>query len=194
MRFANAMEDPPQRSAVSPTGLDTQFTAPTGATYMPVEHQLTSVEIVTLSQIHIAVLEHKGPPSLLGESIRQFIQWRKSNGLHPSKSATYNLLYNDPNTTPAKEFRLGLAAGFVPPLGSNSANIKEQTIPAGRYARLRHSGPDDNLGANLAFLYGVWLPQSGEALADFPCFVQRLNLYPEVAEPDLLVDIFLPLR
>ena len=91
MRFANAMEDPPQRSAVSPTGLDTQFTAPTGATYMPVEHQLTSVEIVALSQIHIAVLEHKGPPSLLGESIRQFIQWRKSNGLHPSKSATYKI-------------------------------------------------------------------------------------------------------
>jgi len=44
------------------------------------------------------------------------------------------------------------------------------------------------------YLYGVWLPASGEELRDFPCFFHYVNLFPYVAEHELVTDIYLPLK
>jgi AraC family transcriptional regulator len=43
------------------------------------------------------------------------------------------------------------------------------------------------------YLYGQWLPSSGEELRDFPCFFHYINLFPEVPEHELITDIYLPL-
>ena len=44
------------------------------------------VNITHFGEVRVAVLEHRGAPELLGESIRQFIEWRKEASLPPSKS------------------------------------------------------------------------------------------------------------
>jgi len=44
------------------------------------------------------------------------------------------------------------------------------------------------------YLYSEWLPHSGEALRDFPFYLQRVTLFPDVAEHEAITDIFLPLR
>lgn len=44
------------------------------------------------------------------------------------------------------------------------------------------------------YLFREWLPASGETLRDFPVFFQYLNFVNEVAEHELLTDIYLPLR
>jgi AraC family transcriptional regulator len=38
------------------------------------------------------------------------------------------------------------------------------------------------------------LPESGEELRDFPLFFNYLNLVPDVAEHELVTDIYLPLK
>ncbi|VTN11575.1 DNA gyrase inhibitor [Raoultella terrigena] len=67
-------------------------------------------------------------------------------------------------------------------------------IPAGRCAVLRHQGSHDALTGLAQALYRDWLPGSGEELRDFPLFFHYHNFVHEVAEHELLTDIYLPLK
>jgi AraC family transcriptional regulator len=158
-------------------------------------YRTDEVRIDILKDTRVAVLEHRGDPQRIGDSIRQFIQWRKQNHLPPRVSATFNILYDDPATTVPADFRLDLCAAIgrqeVPP---NEFGVVTKIIPGGRCAVLRHVGSDDNLGDALKFLYTGWLPQSGEELRDFPPYVQRLKFFPEVPEHEAVIDAFLPLK
>lgn len=151
------------------------------------------VEIIQFDATPIALLDHVGDPATIGESIRRFIAWRKANALPPSRSATFNLFYEDPSALPPEDFRLGIAAATSKPVEPNSAGVIGSIIPAGRCARLRHHGSDQLLEASISWLYGTWLPGSGETLRDAPLFLQRITLFPDVPENDAIADIHLPL-
>jgi len=151
-------------------------------------------KIVFFPETRIAVLEHRGDHRLLGNTIRTFISWRRENRLPPRTSATFNLLYGDPDTTPPDEFRMDLCVAIKGSVPANTFGIVEGVIPAGRCATLQHRGSDDGLGVTLDRLYREWLPGSGEELRDFPPFVQRVASFPEVPEHESVIDVFLPLK
>ena len=151
------------------------------------------VTIVDFPPTPVAVLAHRGDPALIGDSIRRFIVWRKAVGLPPSRSATFNILYGDPAETPPEQFRLDLCAGTGRAVEPNHAGVVAGLIAGGRCARLRHVGPDEGLGRAFAYLYGNWLPASGEAVGESPLFLQRVRFFPDVPEHEAVVDIFLPL-
>ena len=44
------------------------------------------------------------------------------------------------------------------------------------------------------FLYGRWLPASGEEARDFPLYAQRVRFFPDVPEHEAVTDVFLPLK
>ena len=152
------------------------------------------VRVVHFPGVRLGVLEHRGSPLRLGDSIRTFIDWRKTNKLPPHSSATFNLVYNDPEETPPEEFRFGLGAATDKAIGTNAAGVVEFNIPAGRCAMLRHVGSDDQLGRSISHLYSNWLPGSDEELRDFPLFMQRLAFFPDVPDSEAITDIYLPLR
>lgn len=152
------------------------------------------VNIVEFPETKVGVLEHRGDPRRIGETIRTFIGWRRENRLHPSKSATFNLLYGDPDATPPEEFRLDLCAAVTGDVAPNSYGVVSRVIPAGRCAVLRHVGSDDGFAATFDHLYREWLPKSGEEPRDFPLFVQRVKFFPDVPEHEAVTDVFLPLR
>jgi AraC family transcriptional regulator len=152
------------------------------------------VRVVSFPATRVATLEHRGSPLRLGDSVRSFIEWRKSQKLPPAQNATFNLVYNDPDETPADEFRFGLAVATDKPVAPNDAGVMPMTIPAGRCALLRHEGSDDHLGQSIRHLYANWLPGSGEELRDFPVFMQRVKFYPDVPDSESVTDIYLPLR
>jgi AraC family transcriptional regulator len=151
------------------------------------------ITVVDFPETRVAVLEHRGDPRRIGDTIRRFIAWRRENHLPPPASATFNLFYGDPATTPPDEFRLDLCAGLKGPVAPNDAGVVERSIPAGRCARLRHVGSDDGLGASFDRLYREWLPGSGEEARDFPLFLRRVSFFPDVPEHEALTDIYLPL-
>ena len=64
--------------------------------HMKPDHRAENVNIVDFKPTRVGVLEHRGDPARLEESIRTFIEWRKQNHLHPRVSATFNLFYGDP--------------------------------------------------------------------------------------------------
>jgi AraC family transcriptional regulator len=152
------------------------------------------VRVVQFPATRLAMLEHRGSPLRLGDSIRSFIEWRKAHKLPPRLSATFNLVYNDPEETPPEAFRFGLGAATDKPIEPNEAGVAAFTIPPGRCALLRHAGSDDQLGRSILHLYSDWLPGSGEELRDFPLFMQRVAFFPDVSDSEAITDIYLPLR
>ena len=162
--------------------------------HMTPQHRPEDVTIVDFPETRVGMLEHRGDPNRIGDTIRRFIEWRKQTGARPPASATFNLFHEDPAQVPPEEFRLGLCAGITKTVAPNEQGVVESVIPGGRCAVLRHVGSDDGLGATLKYLYGVWLPASGEELRDFPLFARRVSMFPDVPEGEAVTEVYLPLR
>lgn len=162
--------------------------------HMPSKPQADQVTWVDFEATPVAVLEHRGDPNLIGDSIRNFIAWRKQHHLPPARNATFNILYDDPYEVEPSRYRFDLCVATDLAIEDNPFGIVSKTIPAGRCAVLRHIGSDDNLHQSVSWLYSEWLPQSGEEPRDFPLYVQRVRFFPDVPEHEAVVDIFLPLK
>lgn len=145
------------------------------------------VRIVDFAPLRVAVLEHRGDPWQLEDTVRKFIAWRKQNQLSRDRSRTFNLLYDDPR-------RIDLCAALERAVPDYDLGVYERTIPGGRCAVLRHVGSDETLGEAIGYLYSSWLPASGEELRDFPLYLERLRFFPDVPEDEAVLDIYLPLR
>ena len=152
------------------------------------------VRIVDFPTTAVAIMEHRGDPDLIGDTLRRFIAWRKRTGLSPTRSATFNILHVDPDTTAPEDYRIDVCAATEREIKPNRDGIVSGVIPAGRCAVLRMKGSSDDLRPGVSFLYGDWLPRSGEELRDFPVYVQRVSFFPEVPENEAITDIFLPLK
>ena len=161
----------------------------------PREIETMQVRIVTVEPVTVAVLEHRGAPALLNDSVQRFITWRKQTGLSPvNSSASYGVAYDDPATTPAQEFRFDLCGAVSAPVPANPQGVITKSIPGGRCAVVRHKGSPDHISGSVYHLYRNWLPRSGEELRDFPVYFHYLNLRTDTPEHELLTDVHLPLR
>lgn len=148
------------------------------------------VRIVDFEATKVAALEHRGDPELMGETVRRFIEWRRRNELPSSISATFNVVYDHPETG---ECHYDICAAVDRSVPENDYGVVTKTIPAGRCAVLRHIGTDDTLAETIRWLYAEWLPESGEAPRDFPLFLERVRFFPDVPEHEAVTDVFLPL-
>jgi len=178
----------------APWATDLQALRALRSQHMPARPQSHSVEIVEREAVPVAAIEHRGDPARLGETIRTFIAWRREHRLHPSVSATYNVVYDNPDDVPPEAFRMDICAATPAPVAPNAAGVVAKTLAGGRYAVLRHTGSDDTLGQSVAYLYADWLPASGEELRDAPLLFQRVRFYPDVPEHEAVTDVLLPLR
>lgn len=162
--------------------------------HMKPERSAGDVKILVFEETRVAVLEHRGDPTRLGDSLRRFIEWRKQNKLPPAVSAMFNILYDDPAETPPEDYRFDICAAIDRRVTENPFGVVEKTIPGGRCAVVRHVGSDDTLGEAVRYLYATWLPASGEEPRDFPLYLQRVRFFPDVPEHEAVTDVFLPLH
>lgn len=77
---------------------------------------------------------------------------------------------------------------------SPDGGLELREIRGGRYAVTLHVGPYAELAHAYKWLYGAWLAQSGEKLADAPIVEEYLNDARAVAPTQLRTEIWLPLR
>lgn len=153
------------------------------------------VNIIEVEETKVAVLEHRGAPALVNESVGIFIDWRKSSGLSPVKSSkSFGIAYDNPDTTDPEQFRFDICGSVSEPVPENQQGVMNKIISAGRCAVIRHHGSHDRIGTCAYYLYRDWLPESGEELRDFPLYFQYLNLMPDTPEHELVTDIYLPLK
>lgn len=153
------------------------------------------IEIIDFPETKIAVLAHRGHPDLINDSVSHFIQWRKESQLSPiTTENTYGLAYDDPKTTESESFRFDICGSVKSDVPKNTYGIVNKIMPGGRCAVVRHLGSHEAMGDIINYLYCEWLPKSNEELRDFPCYFHFINLFPEVAEHELITDIYLPLK
>lgn len=154
------------------------------------------VKIIDFPATSVAMLTHHGQPERINETASRFIEWRKTTGCSPvASSQTYGIAPHDPSLTVADEFRFhicGTVTAAIPE--DNGFGVVNSEIPAGRCALVRHQGSHDTLTDLAQALYRDWLPASGEELRDFPLFFHYHNFVHDVAEHQLLTDIYLPLK
>ena len=151
------------------------------------------VKIVDFPETKVAAVEHRGPPHLEHESVRKLIEWRTANGLRPDRHRMYGIHYNDPRATPPESYRVDFCMSVERDVAPNSHGVVTKSIPGGRCATLRHFGSRESVSAAY-YLYEVWLPKTGEAVRDFPIFFHYVNVGPQVREPEMITDVYLPLR
>jgi AraC family transcriptional regulator len=150
------------------------------------------VRIEQFPGARLAVMEHRGCPRQLPETIRRFIAWRRESGVS-AKSATYNVVYNDPERVEPTDFRLDICVAIdqLPPNAAD-AGVIPAFIPPLRCAVIRHIGSEDKLWRKVAELYARWLPQNGETAGERPLLLRRVRFFPDVAECDAVTDVLLP--
>jgi AraC family transcriptional regulator len=153
-----------------------------------------NVKVVDFPETLIATIEHRDSPNMLGNTIKKFIEWRKENRLPPSKSKTFNLVYDDPNTVNAKDYRFDVCCSIPHFVEENTFGIVNKTIPSGKCAVVRHIGSDDTIGLVVNYLYSEWLNDSNVKLRDFPIFFERVTFFPEVTENEMITDVYLPIE
>lgn len=154
-----------------------------------------NVVIKEMKVRRLAVIEHRGDPKKVGESVNKLINWAKTQkmDLKPKIGEAFGFAYDDPQTTPAEEFRFDLGI-TVPERLKLEGEVVEKCLPAGRYAVAVHKGSRDTIGDTVYGMYRDWLPDSGETLGDLPCIFCYYNFEHEVAETELVTECWLLLK
>jgi AraC family transcriptional regulator len=151
------------------------------------------VNIIKFPATMIAALEHHGPEHLVYNTAQKFIEWRQANNIKPGQGDTFAVHYSDPASTLPEDYRLDICVSVEKPVAENPQGVLNKTIPAGRCAVVRHLGSREYIPA-ADYLYGEWLPESGEELRDYPPFFHYINVGPDVKDKDMITDIYLPIK
>lgn len=157
---------------------------------------MMNIVIKDLPAKRLAVLEHRGDPKKLDDSINKLIDWAKSHplDLKPKIGEAFGFAYDDPTTTEPAEFRFDLGIIVPEQLKIDEGDIIERHLPSGRYAIAIHKGSRDTISETVYGLYRDWLPNTDEELGDLPCIFCYYNFDHEVAETELLTECWLFLK
>lgn len=154
------------------------------------------VEIRNVKKTRLAVVEHRGDPRQMPDSVNKLVSWAKNQTitLKPTPGESFGFAYDDPKTTDTSQFRFDLGIKVPENLKLEKGVVVEKIIPAGRYAVAMHKGSRNNIGETIYSMYREWLPQSGEQLGDLPCIFCYHNFDHEVAETEALTECWLLLK
>ncbi len=90
---------------------------------------VSAVRIIDFPETPVALLEHRGSPQQVPASVRRFIAWRKANASPPSRSATFNILFDDPRTALPEEYRFGICCAVAGQFKENAEGVVAATLP-----------------------------------------------------------------
>jgi len=143
----------------------------------------------------VAIMEHRGDRANLGDTIQRFIAWRKAAGLSPQENPIFNVFRSERTPAVPADYAMDICVGTDLPIDPQDNEMKAGVIPGGRCAVLRVFHNTHNLEPAALYLYRDWLPGSGEEARDFPIYCQRhFSFFPNVLMPEVVVELFLPLK
>ena len=136
---------------------------------------------------------HSGPYLEISRSFTRLATIITARALWPHGREMVGVYYDDPDATPAANLRshaaLRIEGAVAVPQG-----VEEVELGGGKTAVLRFKGHYSGLKAGYDYLYGVWLPGSGQEAADRAPYEVYLNSPMDTAPEDLLTDICVPLQ
>jgi DNA gyrase inhibitor GyrI/AraC-like DNA-binding protein len=135
-----------------------------------------SVEIQNNTSIPVALIKavFGADGSQLVAAYEQLMTWYESTGYHRTGSRRFGMSVDDPDVTPANQYRYDFAVATdhrTAPL----APVETAEIPGGLYAVLHCQGNLVRVGQAWDYLYKVWLPQSGYVPRHYPAIEEFLK-------------------
>ena len=187
--FLRAYRTTPSRFRIGgrPASIDSPVTScGSGSTSSVSQDPGWAVRVETRRGYRLAVSEHRGSYMDIG---RAFSRVKDRMGTGNSMVAIYE---DDPDAVPPADLRS--AAGTVVDPGTKIPHdLTERMVPAGRYAIMRYIGPYSSMHDAYRWLYGRWLPSSGEEPRDHPIVEEYLTDPASTPPVDAVTDILLPL-
>jgi AraC family transcriptional regulator len=155
------------------------------------EDVMYEVAIRPFEGVRVAAMRHVGDYQEIGAVFDRLMAWASARGLAGAR--TFGVYHDDPSAVPAAKLRSDACVEVGPGVaGDGAVTITE--IPACRAAVLVFRGPYAELERPYRWLYGEWLPRSGEEPADRPCFEEYLNDPKALPPSEWLTALHLPLR
>lgn len=129
------------------------------------------------------------------EAWGRIMRFAYGNRLMAPEVRSFGVSHDDPGVTDSGLIRYDAGLDLSAEISiEGEQGLRRYSIPAGRYAVVRHSGSYENFPQTYHWLFHQWLPESGESLRDEPPFEQYLNRDPRKTKPEnLKTDVFLPL-
>jgi AraC family transcriptional regulator len=150
------------------------------------------VKITQLAPIGVAALAHHGAYHDIGATFEKLAAWAAAHRV-PASNRSFGLYYDDPESKPAAELRSRACVEAPDDLPMEGA-VHRLEIAGGRYAVLIHTGPYAELERPYRWLFGEWLPASGEEAADAPVVEEYLNDPHSLPPAQWQTAICVPLR
>ena len=143
--------------------------------------------------LRVAALAHTGDYMNIGSTFERLMAMAAGQDLLGPWTRSFGIYYDDPASTPREALRadacITLPDGKLP-----DGDLQLREIRGGRYAVSLHVGPYAELHFPYTWLYGTWLPKSGEEAAHAPSIEEYLNDARVVPPSELRTEIWLPLR
>ena len=153
---------------------------------------MDKMRIESCGAARIAGMVHQGPYLDISRTFQKFLDAHGGDdGLDRSRGMVA-VFFDDPKTTPANDLR-SLAGMFLLPDATAPESLETCDFPAGRYAVLTQEGPYDGLAAVYEWLYGTWLPGSGESALPLPPFERYLKTPPDAAPEGYVTEVYVAL-
>ena len=156
------------------------------------EHQSAlAVEVVSVEPFQVVATRYVGDLRELDRAYGRLFEWAASRALLERTTGIYGVPYDG---TPDAElsrcaFDCALAIeGDVETAG----DVSPLRLGGGLWARWRHVGCYDHLGARTDQLIATWLPDSGYVLRDEHPFRHFLDDPADLPEAALRADVYLP--
>jgi AraC family transcriptional regulator len=150
-----------------------------------------NVEVTTQPSMRVAAVRHHGAYAGISTAFAKLGEIGGEHGLFGPGATMLGLYHDDPQTTPESELRsdaaITLRDGAHAPPG-----LDELTVPGGRYARARHTGPYEGLPDAWMELM-AWIGARGEQFGEGMSYELYHNNPGDTAPEDLVTDLFAPL-
>ncbi len=150
------------------------------------------VEIRDLAPVRLAGLRHSGPYMEIGGTFERLAVRAAPLGLMTPDARSFGVYYDDPVSVPAQDLRADACISVGPDF-KGDGDLRVLDLAGGRHAVLRFQGPYAELERPYNWLFGEWLPGSGETAADRPSFEWYVNDCRELPPSEWITDICLPL-
>jgi AraC family transcriptional regulator len=159
----------------------------------PGDSTMYPVSVENLEPGRAAGVLHRGPYPGIGKAFQQLGAMLAARNLIPHVRAMIAVYHDAPGSKPEAELRSHAAVIIGDDFPAGVEGLEYFDLAGGKHAVMAHKGPYATLATAYEWLYGTWLPQSGEEPRDAPPVEVYVN-DPRVTPPDQLrTDVRLPL-
>ncbi|MCG8313250.1 MAG: AraC family transcriptional regulator [Pseudomonadales bacterium] len=144
------------------------------------------IEMIDVKPLQLLGYEHQGDYMNIGQAFEKVFVGASIQGLIDGNTRSFGIYYDDPQSVPLEQLRSVACISAPAHTAAADNGMKTLSLPGGRCATVLHKGSYAELEKPYSWLFGSWLPASGEEAGNFPPFEEYLN-DPKTTPPSQLL-------